>query len=357
MTALALDLVRKLQATDPADAWRKLFAFVWQTWSGPVSGTGIAGETLRRDRAVGPADLFLATAGWDLWSNYYDSVPRTADRLAAWWSATPPGRAALILDALSIREAMWLVCGAAERGYTVHCAEATGAELPADTNSFARAMGFGHRSALENDGAGSAHRLPGARTDSVDLPWQECADLLDAAPDWVLWHHWPDDRIHDLSAPGRGLSGLAREIASQLSRRSFLGADRTADDRPEARHHRGSRVRRHRAVSRRHRQPADELSEGTLQERPVRGGRLFAGKLGAAHRHHAGDAPWSVCVRTRAAQVEEPGRVSDARSRRTVAARSRGTVHRAVEAVRELTCQRKAKRGRPIESPKRSRRR
>lgn len=216
MTTLALDLVRKIQGAEPAEAWRKLFAFVWQTCSGEVSGAGTTSEMLRRDRAVASADLFLATAGWDLWSSYYDNVPRTADRLAAWWSATPPGRAALILDALSVREAPWLVRGATERGYSVH-SEVTGAELPADTNSFAQAMGFGHRSALENDGSGSAHRLPGARTDTVDLPWQECVDLLDAAPDWVLWHHWPDHRIHDLSTPGSGLSRLAKEVASQLA--------------------------------------------------------------------------------------------------------------------------------------------
>ena len=217
MTTLGLDLVRKIQAAAPAEAWRKLFAFVWQTCFDEVSGAGTASVMLGRDHAVAPADLLLATAAWDLWSSYYDCVPRTADRLAAWWSATPPGRAVLILDALSVREAPWLVRGAAERGYSVHSAEATGAELPADTNSFAQALGFGHRSALENDGAGSAHRLPGARTDSVDLPWQECVDLLDAAPDWALWHHWPDDRIHDLSAPGRGLSRLAREVATQLA--------------------------------------------------------------------------------------------------------------------------------------------
>ena len=176
---------------------------------------------IRRDRAVASADLFLATAGWDLWSSYYDSVPTTADQLASWWSTTTRGRAVLILDALSLREAPWLVHGAAQRGYSVHAAKVTGAELPADTNSFAQALGFGQRSAVENDGAGSAHRLLGARTDSVDLPWRECVDLLDAAPDWVLWHHWPDDRIHDLSAPGRGLSSLAGEVANQLTSDHF----------------------------------------------------------------------------------------------------------------------------------------
>ena len=221
MNTLPLDLLRRLQAATPAAAWRELFRFLWHTCSQEVSAGRPASELLRRDRTLAPADLFLATAGWDLWSNYYASVPTTAERLVAWWSTTTPGRAVLILDALSLRETPWLLQGAAERGYSVRSAEVTGAELPADTGSFAQALGFGQRSALENDGASGTHRLPGARTDSVDLPWQECVALIDAAPDWMLWHHWPDDRIHDLGAPGRGLSALAGEVANQLSSDHF----------------------------------------------------------------------------------------------------------------------------------------
>ena len=217
--ALPLDLLRKLQTAAPADAWGALLAFVQDLCFPALSGA--AAEVTGRDRAVAPADLFLATAGWELWADYYAGVPRTADRLAAWWAETAPGRAVLILDALSLREAPWLLHGAEERGYAVHAAAVTGAELPADTGPFARALGFGQRSALANDGAGGAHRLPGARTDSVDLPWRECVDLIDAAPDWVLWHHWPDDRIHHLSAPGRGLAALAKETAAQLAGDDF----------------------------------------------------------------------------------------------------------------------------------------
>ena len=218
---LPLDLLRRLQAATPDDAWRALFAFAWETCRREIPHADVAGEVLRRDRAVAPADLFLATAGWDLWSSYYDSVPRTADRLSAWWNNSASGRAVLILDALSLREVPWLIHGAAERGYALHSAEPTGSELPPDTNPFARALGFSQRSALENSGAGNAHRLSGARTDSVDLPWRDCVDLVDASPDWVLWHHWPDDRIHDLGSPGRGLAKLAKEARTQLTSNDF----------------------------------------------------------------------------------------------------------------------------------------
>ena len=221
MTTLSLDLLQKLQAESPAEAWQDLFSFAWRTCCPSITRGGTTGTISHRDRAIAPADLFLATAGWDLWSDYYDNVPRTAARLTAWWNSYPTDRGVLILDALSLREVPWLIHGAEERDYVVHSAEATGAELPADTNSFAKVLGFGQRSALENNGAGRAHVLQGARTDSVDIPWRECVDLIDASPNWVLWHHWPDKRIHDLGTPGRGLAALAKEVATQLESDDF----------------------------------------------------------------------------------------------------------------------------------------
>ena len=218
---LSVKLLRELQGSMPNEAWNALFTFAWETCHGAIDHTDVASEVLRRDRLLAPADLFLAAAGWDLWSSYYDSVPRTAERLVDWWTATPPGRAVLILDGLSLRESPWLLRGAEKRGYVINAAGATGAELPADTNPFAKALGFGQRSALENNGAGGAHRLRGARTDSIDLPWRECVDLVDASPDWVMWHHWPDDRMHDLGSPGRGLAKLATEVAAQLESDDF----------------------------------------------------------------------------------------------------------------------------------------
>ena len=149
MTALTLELLRKLQSASPAEAWAELFSFAWETCSPGLPDDKVAGEVIRRDRAIAPADLFLATAGWDLWSNYYDCVTRTAEQLTTWWDKNSPGRAVLILDALSLREAPWLLQGAAKRGYIVHSSSPTGAELPADTNPFRQISGirptFGYR--------------------------------------------------------------------------------------------------------------------------------------------------------------------------------------------------------------------
>jgi hypothetical protein len=38
-----------------------------------------------------------------------------------------------------------------------------------------------------------------------------------AAPAIVLWHHWPDERIHQLAEPGDGFQKLCREAAQQLT--------------------------------------------------------------------------------------------------------------------------------------------
>ena len=221
MTPLPLDLLRTLQQAPPDKAWRTLFEWAWETCRRAMPISEAANETSRRDSVLAPVDLFLATAGWDLWKQYHASAPRVAERLAAWWRGRPPGRAVLILDGLSLREAPWLLHGATERGYAVHSAEASGAELPADTTPFAHALGFSQRSALNNDDAGDAHFLPDARTDSLDLPWRECVDVIDASRDWVLWHHWPDTRLHALSSPGRGLAVLSKETALALTGEGF----------------------------------------------------------------------------------------------------------------------------------------
>lgn len=217
---MPLSLLRKLQAVSPAEAWAELLAHAWSVCSPAIPREKTASEVTRRDAELAAADLFLATAGWDLWRSFESEVPRTSAALVEWWSGRSSGRAVLILDALSLREAPWLIEGAAQRGYTIHQARPTCAELPADTVPFAKALGFASRSTLQNNG-GTKGRLPGATTDSTDLPWEDCAAQINSSQDWVLWHHWPDVRLHDLSAPGHGLAALAREAADKLTSDAF----------------------------------------------------------------------------------------------------------------------------------------
>jgi hypothetical protein len=219
--AMPLVLLRQLQVASPGNAWANLFDHAWNTCTAPLLQEKASSEVTKRDAELGAADLFLATAGWDLWKSYETAVPRTADELASWWAERGAGRAVLVLDAFSLREVPWLLKGAAERGYTVHQSRATGAELPANTTPFAEALGFTSRSSLQNNGGAGKGRLMGAATDSTDLPWEDCAAQINASQDWLLWHHWPDERLHDLGAPGHGLATLAKEAAEKLSGDAF----------------------------------------------------------------------------------------------------------------------------------------
>jgi hypothetical protein len=218
---LPIELIEVLQRSPPNDAWPAILAHAWQVCSHPIAAEKAVSEVLSRDRSLGDIDHYLATAGWDLWADYETSVPRTSEALANWWAAHSPGRAILILDALSLREAPWLLHQAEDRGYSIHNAHPTCAELPADTTPFAKALGFAQRSSLGNNGAGNSHVFPGARTDSVDIAWGDCAKLIGSEPDWVFWHHWPDHRLHDHDDPGRGLQTLTKEVETHLTGDAF----------------------------------------------------------------------------------------------------------------------------------------
>lgn len=218
---LPLPLVRSLGTDAPKQAWAAIFEHARQICAAPLSSPGVSGEVTRRDREVGALDLFLAAAGWDLWRYYEKSVERTSDALSTWWSSLAGGRAVLLLDGLSLRELPWLLQGAAARGYHVHSARVTGAELPADTTPFANALGFSTRAALENNSASAGHRLVGARTETVAVPWPDAVRFVGAEPNWVLWHHWPDDRIHDLAEAGQGLEKLTTEAQRELGGDAF----------------------------------------------------------------------------------------------------------------------------------------
>ena len=218
---LVYEDVTALQTETPNDAWKRIFDFAWQTCSPSIDRDKAHSVVAARDRAVGEMDLMLTSACWDLWQNYEASVPRTADVLAEWWAGKSPGRAVLILDALSLREVPWIIDGAKQRGMTVHRAEATGAELPADTTPMAKALGFGQRSSLQNNGASGTHCLIGARTETTDIAWEDCAAMIGAEPDWCFWHHWPDKMLHDYDDAGEGMPKLVESVATRLTADPF----------------------------------------------------------------------------------------------------------------------------------------
>lgn len=213
-------LLEKIQTAPPDSAWKAIFEYAWEICSAPLTTSLVGKEVIGRDAALADLDLVLSSSGWDLWADFEQNTEQTSKALADWWAQQPTGKAVLILDGLSLREAPWILYGAKERGFQVS-AKVTGAELPGDTTPFAKALGFGQRSDLENNRASRTHLLQGAQTDCVDLPWVDCLNLIGLEPNWVLWHQWPDSRIHDFADPGKGLGSLATEAASKLTSSDF----------------------------------------------------------------------------------------------------------------------------------------
>lgn len=229
--ALEAAILQRLTQGTAADAWRFIIERTLDIASRPLANDNPPGEVVKRDREIGELDLFLASSGWDLWRCFgqpeISGVERTSDRLARWWAEPGYGnsaaRAALILDALSLRELPWLLQGAKERGFTLQGVAATAAELPSETNEFARALGLASRSQLQANGGGLAHKLQPAQTETVDLPWKDCEGLVGSASgakNWVFWHHWLDAKLHDYGA-GQGLELLTKDAAQQLSSDDF----------------------------------------------------------------------------------------------------------------------------------------
>ena len=213
-------LLKEIQTAPTDRAWKAIFEYAWNICSMPLTATSVAKEVIKRETALADLDLVLSSSGWELWADFEQSVEQTSKALTDWWAQRPTGKAVLILDGLSLREAPWILYGAKERGFHVS-ARVTGAELPGDTTPFAKALGFGQRSDLENNQASRTHHLQGAQTDCVDLPWVDCVDLIGLEPNWVLWHQWPDSRIHALDDHGRGLDPLATEAANKLTSPEF----------------------------------------------------------------------------------------------------------------------------------------
>ncbi|MEW6318007.1 MAG: hypothetical protein AB1670_16680 [Pseudomonadota bacterium] len=218
---LDANVLQTLTKVSAAEAWRVIIDRSVAIASKPLAAGNAPSEVVRRDREIGVLDHFLATSGWDLWSSFGDVVERTSDRLVRWWKEPYSAKAVLILDGLSLRELPWLLQGAKERGFAVHEVGANASELPGETNEFARALGFGSRSQLQNNGGGLAHKLQPAHTECVDLPWKDCERLINSTPNWVFWHHWPDSKVHDGAGAGQGLEILTRDAAQQLSSDDF----------------------------------------------------------------------------------------------------------------------------------------
>jgi hypothetical protein len=218
---LAPELLGAVTASDPAQAWGTIADYLWNEFSAPIKAADADSEVVKRDKDLTELDNVLSGSAWDLWTHFDASVPKASQAIIDFWSATHGGKAILILDGLSLRESPWLLQQAALRGYKLHLSGIRASELPAETTPFAQSLGFGQRSALENNRAGSAHKLKGAFTVSCNLPWLDCVEMVGAHEAVVFWHHWPDERMHDLAGPGASLHKLAKETQTALCSDDF----------------------------------------------------------------------------------------------------------------------------------------
>ena len=218
---ISKEILQSVTCSPPKEAWASIAAHLWQTFSAPIPRAAADAEVVKRDRGVTELDNTLSGSACDLWEHFESLVPKGSQSIIDFWTKTNGGKAVLLLDGLSLRESPWILEQAEQRGYTVHQAGSRGVELPAETTPFAKSLGFAQRSALENNTAGSAHKLTGATTESCNLPWNECVHCVGAEESFVFWHHWPDERMHSLSGPGQGLHKLGKETYGHLTSDDF----------------------------------------------------------------------------------------------------------------------------------------
>ncbi len=213
-------LITKIFSLPAEQAWQAIFDNLWETFSLPIRPDIVDAITTERDKSIEQLDNILSGSAWELWQQFEQNTPLTSRYLKQFWANHSDGKAILILDALSLRELPWLLENAEKRGYTLHQAHTTAAEIPGNTNPFAKVLGFGQRSNLEHNLGKSSH-FPAAWTETTDMPFADCSALIKADPNIIFWHHWPDSQIHDLADSGDGYRKLSKNAAVQLCSDDF----------------------------------------------------------------------------------------------------------------------------------------
>jgi hypothetical protein len=181
-----------LRRRDPGAAWADIFAAL------QAVALNTASPVTLHDATVAP-DRLLAEAAWELWEAYPEQAEKTSENLKTWTNqeAGPSaGKAALIVDALSLREMPYILGAAEARGIAPALIKVTGAECPSSTDQFAASLGLPARAALAHDGKprGFALFSGNCRTDVLHMPFEDCA--VPPSPNIVFWHTWLDDLIH-----------------------------------------------------------------------------------------------------------------------------------------------------------------
>jgi len=205
---ISVDLLDDILLSPTTNAWDSIISTLYNIFS-PSFNQSPVQEIIRREKKVNTLETLISGSCWDLWKSFEQAVPKTSQLIIDFWNKNFNGKAVFIIDGLSLREIPFILDGARKRGFSIQQSKISASALPSDTTYFAKSLGFSQRSSLENNSAGNTHLLKGAKTDCVDLPWRDCLKLIGPEPNWVLWHTWFDDKIHELKVPGKGLRELS----------------------------------------------------------------------------------------------------------------------------------------------------
>lgn len=218
---LSPHLVDEVTNMDASSAWTTIIEEVLTICSQPMDLPSVNKHVTQRERYIGAIDNLISSTAWELWEDFPLCVETNSGTLVQWWKQPHHAKAILILDGLSLRELPWLLQGAESHGLIVTATKALASEIPAETNEFASALGFASRGSLANDSAGTSHLFPKAKTECVNMPWKDAASLIDATPNWVFWHQWPDIILHQDSGQGQGLESFSKNCAEALTSEDF----------------------------------------------------------------------------------------------------------------------------------------
>ncbi|MGE4478654.1 MAG: alkaline phosphatase [Deferribacterales bacterium] len=202
-------ILNTIMTAEPEECLQLLLKEVWKIFSTPINSATADALTVERDKKAAVLDTLICGAAWELWNIIPHSQLRTSYQLSKFWQHESQGKSVLILDALSLREACWILEQAENRGYSINRSFASFSEIPGDTTPFAKALGYSQRSSLANNG-GKSDLFPGAYTESADIPFADCCRLIKPETGIIFWHHWPDSLIHDLSDDGSGAQKITK---------------------------------------------------------------------------------------------------------------------------------------------------
>lgn len=221
MMQLSPTFAGNMATLEPREAWQTIVEEVLSICAQPLAMANAAKAITDRERQVGLIDNLLSSTAWELWNVFPSCVETNSASLVSWWRNSRQGKAILILDGLSLRELPWLLEGAREHGFAIRKNEVHAAEIPAETQHFAKSLGYSSRASLVNNSGGASHLFPKATTECVSMPWKDAAALVDARPDWLFWHEWPDIILHRGAGQGQGLDEFSKECAQGICSQDF----------------------------------------------------------------------------------------------------------------------------------------